>query len=55
MLMHASTHSAAFDENTTNTHGSLTVIAYQWGWNYYLPADLALTKGAASPSTGGKP
>ena len=40
MLLHASTHSNNFDENTTGTCFSLTVIAYQWGWNYYYPKDI---------------
>lgn len=40
MLMHASTHSSNFDENTTGTQFCLTVIAYQWGWNYYYPKDI---------------
>ena len=31
MLMHASTHSINFDENTTGSTLVLTVIAYQWG------------------------
>jgi hypothetical protein len=37
--MHASTHSSNFDENTDSTAMSLTVIAYQWGWNYFFPSD----------------
>ena len=40
MLMHASTHSVNFDENTSGTVFTLTVIAYQWGWNYYFPKDI---------------
>ncbi len=40
MVMHASTHSINFDENTAGTVFSLTVIAYQWGWNYYFPRDI---------------
>jgi hypothetical protein len=40
MLAHASTHSANFDENTTATVFSFSVIAYQWGWNYYFPRDV---------------
>lgn len=40
MLLHASTHSSNFDENTTGTQFCLTVIAYQWGWNYYYPKDI---------------
>lgn len=39
MLMHASTHSNNFDENTDTCSLSLTIIAYQWGWNYYFPED----------------
>jgi hypothetical protein len=31
MLLHASTHSVNFDENTSGTTFNLTVIAYQWG------------------------
>jgi hypothetical protein len=31
MLAHAGTHSSNFDENTTATVFSFTVIAYQWG------------------------
>lgn len=40
MLLHASTHSSNFDENTTGTQFCLTVVAYQWGWNYYYPKDI---------------
>ena len=40
MLLHASMHSTNFDENTTGTQFCLTVIAYQWGWNYYYPKDI---------------
>ncbi len=40
MLMHANTNSSNFDENTDSTVFNLTVIAYQWGWNYFLPKDL---------------
>ena len=40
MIMHASTHSINFDENTAGTVFSLTVVAYQWGWNYYFPRDI---------------
>jgi hypothetical protein len=40
MLMHASTHSSNFDENTAGTLFSVSVIAYQWGWNYYFPRDV---------------
>jgi len=39
MLLQASTHSSNFDENTDNTSLSLTIVAYQWGWSYFLPAD----------------
>lgn len=39
MLMHASSSSSNFDENIDNTSFTLTVIAYQWGWNYFLPKD----------------
>jgi len=47
MLAHAGTHSSNFDENTTATVFSFTVIAYQWGWNYYFPRDVAdLLQGA---------
>jgi len=31
MLMHASTHSSNFDENTAATTFSFSVMAYQWG------------------------
>jgi hypothetical protein len=31
MLGHASTHSINFDENTTATVLSVSIIAYQWG------------------------
>lgn len=40
MLAHASVHSTNFDENTTATVFSFSVIAYQWGWNYYFPRDV---------------
>jgi len=40
MLLHASTHSINFDENTAATVFSFTVVAYQWGWNYYFPKDI---------------
>jgi hypothetical protein len=40
MLMHASTHSSNFDENTAGTLFSVSVVAYQWGWNYYFPRDI---------------
>lgn len=41
MLLHAGTHSSNFDENTTAAAFSFTVIAYQWGWNYYFPREIA--------------
>ena len=41
MLAHAGTHSSNFDENTNATLFSFTVIAYQWGWNYYFPREIA--------------
>ncbi len=41
MLVHAGTHSSNFDENTNSTVFSFTVIAYQWGWNYYFPQEIA--------------
>lgn len=40
MVMHASTHSINFDENTAGAVFSFTVVAYQWGWNYYFPRDI---------------
>jgi heme/copper-type cytochrome/quinol oxidase subunit 2 len=40
MVMHASTHSINFDENTAGAAFSFTVVAYQWGWNYYFPRDI---------------
>lgn len=40
MLMHANANSSNFDENTDSTVFNLTIIAYQWGWNYFLPKDL---------------
>lgn len=42
MLMHASTNSSNFDENVDSTVFTLTVIAYQWGWNYFYPKDTLL-------------
>lgn len=39
MLMHASVHTNNFDENTDSTSLTITVMAYQWGWNYYFPED----------------
>jgi hypothetical protein len=41
MLAHAGTHSSNFDENTNATVFSFTVIAYQWGWNYFFPREIA--------------
>ena len=41
MLLHAGTHSANYDENTAATAFSFTVVAYQWGWNYYFPREIA--------------
>lgn len=52
MLAHASTHSTNFDENTTATVFSFSVIAYQWGWNYYFPRDIVEVL-ASAPSTVG--
>jgi len=40
MLMHANTNSSNFDENTDSTNFSINIIAYQWGWNYFLPKDI---------------
>lgn len=40
MLMHASLFSTNFDDNVAATTFSFTVIAYQWGWNYYFPKDI---------------
>lgn len=40
MIIHANTHSGNFDENTSMTSFALSVIAYQWGWNYFFPVDL---------------
>jgi hypothetical protein len=40
MLGHASTHSINFDENTTATVLSVSILAYQWGWNYFFPRDV---------------
>lgn len=53
MLLHASTHSLNFDENTSATSFSFTVIAYQWGWNYYFPRDI-VEKLAGSPRIVGR-
>ena len=47
MVMHASTHSINFDENTAGAAFSFTVIAYQWGWNYYFPRDVVAQMEAA--------
>ena len=47
MVMHASTHSINFDENTAGAAFSFTVIAYQWGWNYYFPRDVVSQMEAA--------
>ena len=33
-------HPVNFDENTSFTAFTLTVVAYQWGWNYYFPQDI---------------
>lgn len=43
MLFHASTHSNNFDENTTGTQFCFSIVAYQWGWNYYYPRDIVGT------------
>lgn len=51
MLMHASTHSSNFDENTDSTSLSMTVIAYQWGWNYFFPRDTISTSEPVSQLT----
>lgn len=53
MVMHASTHSINFDENTAGTAFSFTVIAYQWGWNYYFPRDV-VTQLEAAPRVVGR-
>jgi hypothetical protein len=52
MLGHASTHSINFDENTTATTFSFTVIAYQWGWNYFFPREVVELLTAAPRVTG---
>ena len=52
MLGHASTHSINFDENTTATTFSFTVIAYQWGWNYFFPREVADLLATAPRLTG---
>jgi heme/copper-type cytochrome/quinol oxidase subunit 2 len=51
MVMHANTHSSNFDENTSTTAFSLTVIAYQWGWNYFFPRDVVHTLWGTEPTT----
>jgi hypothetical protein len=53
MVMHASTHSINFDENTAGTAFSFTVVAYQWGWNYYFPRDV-VTQLEAAPRVVGR-
>lgn len=53
MVMHASTHSINFDENTAGTVFSLTVVAYQWGWNYYFPRDI-ISKFESAPRIVGR-
>lgn len=40
MIMHANVHSSNFDENTDSTNLIVTIIAYQWGWNYFYPTDI---------------
>jgi hypothetical protein len=52
MLGHASTHSINFDENTTATTFSFTVVAYQWGWNYFFPREVAELLAAAPKLVG---
>jgi len=52
MVMHASTHSINFDENTAGTAFSFTVVAYQWGWNYYFPRDIVALLEAAPKVVG---
>lgn len=52
MLMHATTHSTNFDENTASTVFTVTVVAYQWGWNYYFPRDVLDTFAAAPKLVG---
>jgi len=54
MLAHASTHSTNFDENTTATTFSFSIIAYQWGWNYYFPRDVVEVLSAAPVLVGHK-
>lgn len=44
MIMHANVHSSNFDENTDSTNLIVTIIAYQWGWNYFYPNDIFRTK-----------
>ena len=43
MLMHAGVHSSNFDENTDSAAVGVTVMAYQWGWNYFFPLDIITT------------
>lgn len=52
MLGHASTHSINFDENTTATTFSFTVVAYQWGWNYFFPREVVELLATAPRLTG---
>jgi len=52
MLGHASTHSINFDENTTATTFSFTVVAYQWGWNYFFPREVIELLAVAPRLTG---
>lgn len=40
MIMHANVHSSNFDENTDSTNLIVTIVAYQWGWNYFFPNDI---------------
>jgi hypothetical protein len=40
MLAHANTFSSNFDENTNATIFSFSIMAYQWGWNYYFPREV---------------
>ena len=43
MLIHASTHSQMFDENTTGCQFTFGIVGYQWGWNYYYPKNIQTT------------
>jgi len=52
MLAHASAHSATFDDNATGTVFSVSVVAYQWGWNYYFPRELVDLFAAAPKQVG---